>query len=150
MQSSNSILVTQNPNTWQRNKKEHGRSAKIFLNFRFDRYNEYTIITRHVKFVTEISNKTCLHNPYNTNWTILNMAGVWKILTYCTLSAVLVRLQNTPLCLWHCFIADSTSRRYNLSLQCVQTPWCLVSGRSFDVFSSRRLLANWLTSRRNL
>jgi hypothetical protein len=35
---------------------------------------------------------------------------------YCTVSAVLVRLQNAPLCWIHRFIADSTSRHYNLSL----------------------------------
>jgi hypothetical protein len=56
----------------------------------------------------------------------------------------LLGLQNTPLCLWHSFIYDSTSRYYNLSLNWVQTPWCLVSGRFLDVFSSRRLAANWL------
>jgi hypothetical protein len=59
-------------------------------------------------------------------------------------SAVLFRLLNTPLCWLHRFIANSKSRYYNPSLHWVLTPWCLVSGRSFDVFSFRRLAANWL------
>jgi hypothetical protein len=51
------------------------------------------------------------------------------ILLYCSVLAVLVRLLNTLLCLLHYFIYDSTSRRYNPSLQSVLTPWCLVSGQ---------------------
>jgi hypothetical protein len=42
------------------------------------------------------------------------------------------------------FISGSMSRHYNLCLHWVLAPWCLVSGRSFDVFSLRRLAANWL------
>jgi hypothetical protein len=58
----------------------------------------------------------------------------------------LLELHNTPLCLWHCFICNSASHYYNLSLHWVQTPWCLVSGRSFDVLSSRRLADNFMSS----
>jgi hypothetical protein len=37
--------------------------------------------------------------------------------------------------LLHLFIYDSTSRHYNLWLQCVVCLWCRVSERSFDLFS---------------
>jgi hypothetical protein len=40
----------------------------------------------------------------------------------------------TPFDLLHSLIYDSTSRHYNLWLQCVMTLWC-VSERSFDLFS---------------
>jgi hypothetical protein len=39
----------------------------------------------------------------------------WIQLTYCSMSAVLVRLQTTKLNWLHSFIADSTSRYYNHS-----------------------------------
>jgi hypothetical protein len=80
------------------------------------------------------------------------MCGVCKSVSHFLTPVVprwwyLLGLHNTPLCLWHCFICDSASRYYNLSLHWVQTPWCLVSGRSVDVLSSRRLADNSLTSR---
>jgi hypothetical protein len=40
------------------------------------------------------------------------------------------------------FIADSPSRYYNHSLESILTPWCLVSERSLDVLSPRRLAAD--------
>jgi hypothetical protein len=57
---------------------------------------------------------------------------------------VLVKLQNTPLCLLLCFISDSTSRYFSLSLQWALALRYLASERSFDVFSFRRLASNWL------
>jgi hypothetical protein len=45
---------------------------------------------------------------------ILNSKILYNIRSLMT-PIVLVRLQNTPLCLLHWFISDSTSRYYNLS-----------------------------------
>jgi hypothetical protein len=37
-----------------------------------------------------------------------------------------------------------------IPLHTILTPWCLVSERSLDVLTPRRLADNWLTSRRNI
>jgi hypothetical protein len=58
----------------------------------------------------------------------------------------LLGLQTTRLNCLQSFISDSTNRYYNHSLQWAQTPWYLVSGRSVDIFSPRRLAADSLDS----
>jgi hypothetical protein len=54
----------------------------------------------------------------------------------------------TSFFLLHSFISDPTSHYYNLSLQWVLTPWCLVSERYLDLFCLECWLtvSNWLVS----
>jgi hypothetical protein len=86
-----------------------------------------------------------LRGSYWTVFVVCN--GTLTPSVQCTVLAVLnhftlrVRCHFwTPICnvlgYWrHLFISDSTSRHYNLCLQCVMTLWCRVSERFFDLFS---------------